>query len=96
MVLVLAVASFFFFLFGFGVVLAIVALCLCPSARRNIEASKGALTGEGFVKAAKAISWVNIALTVLMVIVLVAFVVLAAVFADNDEFATLWALASLT
>ncbi len=94
MVLVLAIASFF--LFGLGVVLAIVALCLCPSARRNIEASKGALTGEGFVKAAKAISWVNIALTVLIVLAFVAFVVLAAVFADNDEFATLWALASLT
>jgi hypothetical protein len=88
-VLVLSIASFF--MFGFGVVMAVVALCLCPSARRSIEASKGTLTGEGFVTAAKAISWVNIALTALMVIGFIVFLILATVFDDADEFSALLA-----
>ncbi len=91
-VLVLSIASFF--AFGVGVVMAIVALCLCPSARRKIEGSNGALTGEGFVTAAKAISWVNIALTILMVVAFAVIFILAGAFDDTDEFAALVALAS--
>ena len=93
-VLVLAISSFV--VFGVGVVMAIVALCLCPSARRNIEASNGTLTGEGFVTAAKAISWVNIGLVLLMVIFFVVVFGLLAVFDDSDEFSALLALASVT
>ena len=93
-VLVLAISSFF--VFGVGVVMAIVALCLCPAARRNIEASNGTLTGEGFVTAAKAISWVNIGLIVLMAIFFIVVFGLVAVFDDGDEFSAVLALASVT
>ena len=93
MVLVLAISSFV--IFGVGVVMAIVALCLCPSAQRNIEASNGALTGEGFVKAARAISWVNIALVALTAIFFIIVFSLIAVFDDSGEFATLLELASV-
>jgi len=92
-VLVLSIASFF--MFGFGVIMAIVALCLCPSATRNIEASQGTLTGEGFVTAAKAISWVNVALTGIMVIGFIVFFILVAAFDDSEEFSALLVLASL-
>lgn len=91
-VLVLAVSSFV--VFGVGVVMAIVALCLCPSAQRNIEASNGALTGEGLVKAARAISWVNIALIALTAVFFVVVFTLIAIFDDSDEFTALLALAS--
>ncbi|MDP8976590.1 MAG: hypothetical protein M3N28_09575 [Actinomycetota bacterium] len=91
-VLILAVSSFV--VFGVGVVMAIVALCLCPSALRNIEASNGTLTGEGLVKAARAISWVNIALVTLMAIFFVVIFALIAMFDDGDEFNALLALAS--
>lgn len=91
-VLVLAVSSFV--VFGVGVIMAIVALCLCPSARRNIEASNGTLTGEGLVKAARAISWVNVALVALMVVFFVVIFALIAIFDDGDEFTALLALAS--
>ncbi len=91
-VLVLAVSSFV--VFGVGVVMAIVALCLCPSARRNIEASNGTLTGEGLVKAARAISWVNVALVALTVVFFVVIFTLISMFDDGGEFTALLALAS--
>ena len=90
-VLVLAVASFF--MLGLGVVMAIVALCLCPSARRKIEGSNGALTGEGLVTAARIISWVNIGLVALMAVAFIVIIILATVFSE-DEYAVVVALAS--
>jgi len=75
--------------FGFGVIMAVVSLCLCPSARRSIEASKGALTGEGLVNAAKAISWANIALTAVVGIGLAVIFILIEIFDDTGEFAAL-------
>jgi hypothetical protein len=41
---------------------AIVALVLASSAKREIASSNGWVSGDGMVKAAKIISWVNIAL----------------------------------
>lgn len=75
--LVLSIASFL--LIGPGVVMAIVALALCPQAKRAIEASGGALTGEGIVTAATVIAWVNVGLVVLVV---VGFLVLFTIFAS--------------
>lgn len=57
-VLVLAIVSFVVC----PIIPAVVALFMCPGARRKIEGSGGALTGEGLVTAARIISWVNIGL----------------------------------
>jgi hypothetical protein len=56
---------------------AIVALVLASSADAEIRASGGRLTGEGLNKAAKIISWINIGLTVVGIIGLVALFSLA-------------------
>lgn len=57
------------------VVLAIVALVLAGNAQREIDASQGAKTGDGLVKAARIVSWINIAfyaaLLVIMGIILI-------------------------
>ncbi|MDQ3574398.1 MAG: hypothetical protein M3404_05660 [Actinomycetota bacterium] len=91
-VLVLSIASFY--VFGVGVVMAIVALALCPSAGRNIEASDGALTGEGLVTAARTIAWINIGFVALMAVVFAVIVVLSIAFDDSDELSMLLALGS--
>ena len=65
--LVLACASFILF----PLIPAIVALVLASSAKRDIAASGGRLGGEGLVTAAKVISWINIGLSVLFVVILV-------------------------
>jgi len=63
---VLAIVSYpLLFMCGIGVIAAIVSLALTPSARRNIEGSGGALTGESMLTAARILSWVNIGLTAL-------------------------------
>lgn len=54
------------------VVLAVIALVFAGKAKRAIEASGGWITGEGMVTAAKVISWINIALCL---VVLVGFVI---------------------
>ncbi len=86
-VLVLSIASFY--VFGMGVVMAIVALALCPSARRRIEESQGALTGEGLVTAARILSWVNIGLVAVMAVVFAVIVALAFAFDDSGELSML-------
>jgi hypothetical protein len=66
---VLAIASFpLSSMCGIGVIAAIVSLALCPSSRRKIEASGGALTGESMLTAAKIVAWINIALTALVLV----------------------------
>ena len=65
--LFLAVASWLLF----PVIPALAALFVGSAARRDIEASGGRLTGDGFVTAAKVIAWINIGLA-LAGIVLVA------------------------
>jgi hypothetical protein len=67
--LVCAIASWV----AFPLLPAIAALMLGSSARREIEASGGWLTGDGLVTAAKVIAWANIVLCVLAVV----FIVLA-------------------
>ena len=92
--LVLSIASFMlWWLFGLGVVLAIVAVALCPSAKRKIDASGGALTGTGLVTAARIIGWINIGLTALVVVILV-IVAIAGGFDDSDEFSLALSLLS--
>lgn len=56
-----------------GWVASIVALALTPGARREILAANGARRGLGFLLAGKIIAWVNIGLTVLGVIGVLAF-----------------------
>ena len=58
--LVLAIGSFVVF----PLVPAIVALVLCASARRDIDASGGRVTGDGLLTASKIISWINIGLCI--------------------------------
>lgn len=53
---------------GLGWVASIVALALTPGARREITESGGAKRGLGFLLAGKICAWVNIGLTVLLVI----------------------------
>ncbi|HVQ87559.1 MAG TPA: DUF4190 domain-containing protein [Actinomycetes bacterium] len=59
-----------------GLVPAIIALVMAGGARREIEASGGRLTGDGFIKAGVICSWISIGLSVAFVlffIVLIAF-----------------------
>ncbi len=82
-VLVLAIASFVIC----PVIPAVVALFMCPGARRKIEGSGGALTGEGLVTAAKIISWVNLGLWGAGLLLVVVVGIIGAVFSDSsDEF----------
>lgn len=57
---------------GIGVVAAIVALALAPGAKREIAASDGALTGDGFIKAGVICSWITVGLTVAFILYIVA------------------------
>ena len=63
--LVLAIGSFVLC----PVILAIAALVVASSADKEIKASNGWITGDGMVKAAKISAWINIALTILVVVV---------------------------
>ncbi|MDP8976589.1 MAG: hypothetical protein M3N28_09570 [Actinomycetota bacterium] len=88
-VLVLAIASFVIC----PVIPAVVALFMCPGARRKIEGSGGALTGEGLVTAAKIISWVNLGLWGAGLLLVIVVGILGAVFSDSsDEFSMVLAL----
>jgi len=62
---------------------AIAALMIGSSARREIRASGGWLTGDGLVTAAKVIAWANIVLCVLAVVLIVLAVGLFAVSASD-------------
>jgi hypothetical protein len=63
--LVLAIGSFVVC----PVVFAVVALVMCSSASREIEESRGWVTGSGLVTAARILAWINIALAVAAVVV---------------------------
>ena len=67
------------------VVLAVVALALCPSARRKIESSGGALTGEGLVTAAKIVAWINIGLYAVITLAFIVIAIVAAAVDQTDE-----------
>ncbi|WP_432489015.1 chromosomal replication initiator protein DnaA [Kineococcus sp. SYSU DK018] len=59
---------------GLGWIAAIVALALAPGARRDVLASQGARRGLGHVLAGKIVAWVTLALSLLFVVGLVAFI----------------------
>ena len=73
--LVLSICSWLFC----PVVLAVVALVFAGKAKRAIEASNGWVTGDGMVTAAKVISWINIAVTLVIAVIFVIILVVAAV-----------------
>jgi hypothetical protein len=61
---------------GLGGVLAVIALALAPSARREIEASRGGLGGLNIVRVARLCSIVSLGIVALAVIVVVVVVLL--------------------
>ncbi len=79
--LVLAIASFVIC----PVIPAVVALFLVPSSQRKIESSRGALTGEGLLTAAKIIAWVNIGLWAVGLLIAVIVGIIAAASDDTDN-----------
>ncbi len=88
-VLVLAIVSFVVC----PIIPAVVALFMCPGARRKIEGSGGALTGEGLVTAAKIISWVNIGLWGAGIALFVVLGIIGALVSDSsDEFSLVLSL----
>jgi hypothetical protein len=74
--LVLAVASFVIL----PLLAAIGALVLARQSRRAIAASRGQLSGDGLVAAARILAWINIALCVLAVLAVVGMFTLFAVY----------------
>ena len=52
-------------------ILSIAALVVASSASKEIEASNGWITGDGMVKAAKIIAWINIALAIVVLIAVI-------------------------
>jgi hypothetical protein len=62
--LVLAISSFVLF----PVVPAVVALFVAAAARRDIDASYGRLGGAGLVTAARVVSWINLGLFLVVVV----------------------------
>jgi hypothetical protein len=79
--LVLAIASFVLC----PLIPAIVALVFCGTATRNIQQSGGAKEGEGLVKAAQIIAWLNVGVVILGVILIV---VLATAFSSSIDNST--------
>ena len=65
--LVLAIGSFVLC----PLILSIAALVVASSASKEIEASNGWITGDGMVKAAKIIAWINIALAIVVLIAVI-------------------------
>ncbi len=72
--LVLAIASFVVC----PVIPAIVALFLASNAKKNIAASGGTLTGESLAQVATIVSWINVGLGVLGLVVTIIVVAVAA------------------
>jgi cytochrome c biogenesis protein CcdA len=80
---IVALVTFFSFC-GLGVIPAIIALVKAPAARREIEASGGALEGAGQIRAGVIMSWITLGLTVLAIVVLVIAVVVLVAVSDNS------------
>ena len=76
------------------IIASIVNLFLASSANRNIAASNGALEGDGMVKAAKIIAWINIGLCLLGIGIGIIAIIAAVASSDSDSFNSLGALAS--
>lgn len=62
-----------FFTCLLGIIPAIVSLCMAPGARQEIRESRGALGGDGLLKAGVICSWVTIGLTALAIVAFAVF-----------------------
>ncbi len=69
-ILVLGICSLVLLTSCIGIIPAIIALCLAPGATREIEESGGTVAGTGLVQAGKTMSWVTVALTVLVLVLI--------------------------
>jgi hypothetical protein len=67
------------------VIPAIVALVFCSSADREIAASGGAKTGDGLVKAARIIAWINVILFGLLILLIVFALVVGGIGSMSGE-----------
>src|SRR5207244_4780567 len=79
--LVLAICSFIVC----PLVPAIVALFLASAAKRNIDASNGALDGESLVTAARIISFINIGLCLLLIVGGIVLIIVAAATSSSSS-----------
>lgn len=75
------VASCLFY--GLGIIASIVALVFASKAKKEIDASGGWRTGSGYVTAARIISWVTIALGILIIIAVIIVIIIAALSPNN-------------
>jgi hypothetical protein len=75
---------------------AVVALFLASSAKRNIDASNGALDGEALVTAARIISFINIGLCVLGIALVVVLIIVGATTSSSDTLNSLGAVVGAT
>ena len=79
--LVLAICSFIVC----PLIPAVVALFLASSAKRNIDASNGALDGESLVTAARIVAWINIGICLLGIVLAVVLIIVAAATSDTSS-----------
>jgi cytochrome c biogenesis protein CcdA len=66
-----------------GVIPAIVALSMAGGARREIAASGGRLSGDGFIKGGVICSWISIGLTAVAIVLFIGLIALGA-FSDAN------------
>lgn len=59
------------------VILAVVALVMAGNAQREIDASQGAKSGDGLVKAARIVSWINIAFYAALLVIAALAIIIA-------------------
>jgi hypothetical protein len=74
--------------YGVGLVAAIVALAMSPSAKREIAASQGRLTGEGFIKAGVICAWVAVGLIVAGIVIAIVIIIIAAATSNSVDTGT--------
>ena len=70
---------------GIGFILGIIALAMAPGAVREIQQSKGRLTGEGFIQAGRICSWISV---IAGIVGIIAFVLLLALGDGSFNFET--------
>jgi hypothetical protein len=78
--LVLAICSFIVC----PLIPAVVALFLASAAKRNIDASNGALDGEGLVTAAKIVAWIHIGILLLILAIVIVAIIVGAATSDTS------------
>jgi hypothetical protein len=74
--------------YGVGVIPAIIALAIAPSAKREIAAAEGMITGEGFIKAGVICSWIAVGLAVAGIVLLIALLALGAATSSSIDTST--------